>query len=423
MVLVGTWEQMPFFYITLCIASVYIFPLHKGKRREKAMKTRKKTPKASQKSESTRNGPQNPSPEDVYQAAKKYLQSGLSLVPIRADGSKTPAYELLPRVWSEDEHRYRRPWSPYKTTQPTLSEVRDWFDPSDPREFGLAIIGGEVSGNLEIIDCDNWHVAEQWMRLVQKRSPALINKLVLVQTPRPGLHAYFRCLECGGNQKLARIPDPEKENKKPKTIIEIKGEGGYCLAPPSPAACHPTGRFYTLLSKKDLTRIPTITPAERELLIDSARKLNCWTDPPRPAFSPKRRRSRDGEYLLPGDDFNYRADWKEILSPHGWQWLRRGGDGSDQWCRPGKKEGTSATTNFGGSDLLYVFSSNASPFDEMTAYTKFHAYTLLNHSGDHSAAARALARLGYGPGRKKSGQREAPFERYAGYVSRRKAHG
>jgi len=52
------------------------------------------------------------------------------------------------------------------------------------------------------------------------------------------------------------------------------------------------------------------------------------------------------------------------------------------WCRPGKKSGTSATTNFGGSDLLYVFSSNAEPFEQQTAYSKFHAYALLYHDGD-----------------------------------------
>lgn len=58
--------------------------------------------------------------------------------------------------------------------------------------------------------------------------------------------------------------------------------------------------------------------------------------------------------------------------------------------------GASATTNYNGCGLLYVFSSSAPPFEEGTAYTKFHAYTLLEHGGDFRQAALALSNLGYG---------------------------
>lgn len=360
----------------------------------------------------------DPSPEDVYRAARAYTKSGLSLVPITADGEKRPAWMLMTPVWSEENEKWTYPWCPYKSRIPRRDELRNWFDPADEREFGLAIIGGAVSGGLEIIDCDNWHVAERWLKLVKKQSPVLIDKLVLVRSPRPGLHAYYRCEEFGGNEKLARVPDPEKDNKKPKTIIEVKGEGGYCVAPPSPAACHKTGRCYTFWGDKDLTEIPTISLREREVLLDCARKLNAWVEPERPAFSPRRRRSQDGILLRPGDDFNWRGDWAEILEPHGWKWVRRSCDGSDQWRRPGKTEGTSATTNYAGSDLLFVFSANADPFDEWTAYTKFHVYTLLDHQGDFTQAARTLARRGYGTARGRGSQKSDPYRRYAGYTLR-----
>jgi hypothetical protein len=117
-----------------------------------------------------------------------------------------------------------------------------------------------------------------------------------------------------------------------------------------------------------------------------------------------------------GDDFNRRADWGDILRPHGWTYAGKGGGGSDQWCRPGKGRGTSATTNFGGSDLLFVFSTNADPFEEGKGYTKFSAYALLEHNGDFHAAARALARQGYGRVKKQGRRRHADsFERYATY--------
>jgi putative DNA primase/helicase len=332
---------------------------------------------------------------EVHRAAKRYVLSGLSVVPITADGQKMPAWTLMPHVWDDEAGKHRRPWGHLKERQPTRAELRRWFKGlADGEEYGMAVIGGEVSGGLEIIDCDNWDVAQKWCALVEQRAPGLLARLVRVKTPRPGLHAYYRCSEFGGNQKLARVPDPEKDGQKAKTAIELKGEGGYCLAPPSPAACHKTGRCYQFIGGRDLTQIPTITPEEREVLLQCARQLNEWVEPERER-PPARSRPSSGGRLRPGDDFNERADWAEILEPHKWKWVCRRA-GCDHWRRPGKLEGTSATTDYAGSDLLYVFSSNADPFEENTAYTKFHAYALLDHDGDHHAAARALAKQGYG---------------------------
>src|SRR4051812_31766109 len=257
----------------------------------------------------------NPTPKAVYRAARAYVESGLSLIPIRADGTKMPAIELLPRVWDEEAGKYRRPWGGYRERPPTPDELREWFLESCGI-YGLAILGGEISGHLEIIDLDNWGVVEPWMKKVSRRSPTLLDKLVQVKTPRPGLHVYYRCEAAGGNQKLARVPetDPETGKLKPKTLIEVKGAGGYCLAPPSPAACHPSGRCYTLLSARDRPAIPTTAPAERDVLLDCGRALNCWHAPRRQGY--QRRPMKRGRFLRPGDDFDARADWADILEAH-----------------------------------------------------------------------------------------------------------
>src|SRR5262249_15028737 len=63
--------------------------------------------------------------------------------------------------------------------------------------------------------------------------------------------------------------------------------------------------------------------------------------------------------------------------------------------RPDKPNGISATTNHAGSDCLYVFSSSTQ-FTPDTSYTKFGAYAVLQHAGNHARAARALATAGYG---------------------------
>src|SRR5262249_31669647 len=87
--------------------------------------------------------------------------------------------------------------------------------------------------------------------------------------------------------------------------------------------------------------------------------------------------------------------------PHGWRVHRQSGDVT-YWTRPGKKvaAGLSATTGYctgeDGRDLLYVFSSNAAPFEQGKSYSRFGAYTYLNHGGDFLAAARDLGARGYG---------------------------
>jgi putative DNA primase/helicase len=358
----------------------------------------------------------SPTPAQVYRAARAYVRAGLSLIPIRADGTKMPAFELLPRVWSEESGKYRRPWGGYRLRRPTPAELRSWFGVGLV-EYGMAILAGAVSGNLEILDLDNWGVVEPWTKLVEQRAPGLLDRLVRVRTPRPGLHVYYRCEVIGGNQKLAREPDPEKDNQKPRTIIEVKGEGGYCLAPPSPAACHKSGRSYAFLAGKDLSQVPTITKDEREILIRCARELDRWKDPRGQGYV-RRRPVVHGQFQRPGDDYNARAEWADILTPHGWRWAGTGGDGSDLWCRPGKTHGTSATTNFANRDLLYVFSTNADPFEEQTGYTKFCAFALLNHDGDFTAAARALAADGFGQcGRLASAATPSPYRRYSTYTT------
>ena len=46
--------------------------------------------------------------------------------------------------------------------------------------------------------------------------------------------------------------------------------------------------------------------------------------------------------------------------------------------------------------MLYVFSSNAAPFESQRAYGRFSVYALLEHGGDFALAASALRAEGYG---------------------------
>jgi hypothetical protein len=96
----------------------------------------------------------------------------------------------------------------------------------------------------------------------------------------------------------------------------------------------------------------------------------------------------------PGDLFAASVSWHDILEPYGWKYVG-GRHGHLLWRRPGKPRGWSATSGLGDTDLLYVFSTNAPPFEADMLYSKFGAYCVLEHKGDFTAAARALAILGY----------------------------
>ena len=98
--------------------------------------------------------------------------------------------------------------------------------------------------------------------------------------------------------------------------------------------------------------------------------------------------------LTPGDDYNARTTWEELLTPLGWAIVYRKNEAT-VWRRPGKAEGISATTNFNGNDKFYVFSTSTQ-FESETSYSKFAFFATIKHGGDFKAAANDLRNQGYG---------------------------
>jgi hypothetical protein len=103
----------------------------------------------------------------------------------------------------------------------------------------------------------------------------------------------------------------------------------------------------------------------------------------------------------PGEQYDARGldGWADLLGPLGWKRDHAHGD-TVYLTRPGKDKGVSASLGHcrsgRGDPRLFVFTSNAHPFEPDTSYSQFAAYALLNHGGDLSAAAGDLASQGYG---------------------------
>ncbi|HEU5375886.1 MAG TPA: bifunctional DNA primase/polymerase [Ktedonobacteraceae bacterium] len=304
--------------------------------------------------------------------------AGISVVPIRTDGTKQPALER---------------WRTYQKRRPHAIELERWFSGAEP---GIAFITGAVSGNLEALDFDCYDTFEAWLRLVERDSilSALYEHLswgYMEATPAGGKHLLYRCDVIEGNQKLASRPHGDRR----KTLIETRGEGGLIIVAPSRGKVHESGKPYILL-RGGVSSIRAITTHQRELLFAAARTFDKMPPIDLSSIPPRQplRLESGVDSPRPGDLFNQQASWEEVLIPHGWQLVRTSGR-EGYWRRPGKRGlGISATTNHNGHNLLYVFSSST-VFEVEKGYTKFSAYALLNHNGNFTAAASELAELGY----------------------------
>jgi hypothetical protein len=330
------------------------------------------------------------------ETARAYIAAGFSVIPISLDGSKRPDWRMLPREWIDAEAKYKPSWKPFQDRLAEDAELQRWYDSTTPA--GIGIVCGTISGGLVVIDIDELNLYAPWCECVEAECPGLIARLTVVQTPRPGFQVYCRVpdlIEFPHNDKLAT-------DEGGKVLIETRAEGGYVLAPGSPPECHPSGREYQLHSGPAISALNLLTPDELEVLLACARSFHRHATDSTNGASGYR----------PGDAYNERVSWDDVLTPHGWQRGRQSGD-VIYWRRPSKDApGHSATSGRCRTprrgDLLYVFSSNAAPFESEKSYSKFEAYTVLNHSGDYKVAAAALARCGFGDAPRAKGKTKEP---------------
>jgi hypothetical protein len=142
------------------------------------------------------------------------------------------------------------------------------------------------------------------------------------------------------------------------------------------------------------------TVEQLQAALDAATQRIAPPPTPAPALSPvvgTVNGTRAPGQVHPGEDFNQRAEWAQVLGPAGWREHYRSDDVT-YWTRPGKTTGISASTNALGTDRLHVFTTSAALLDGGESYSKFGAYAALHFGGDHKAAARALGKQGFGSG-------------------------
>jgi hypothetical protein len=313
-------------------------------------------------------------------AAYKYINSGICVI---ATNKNKIAF---------------KPWKKYTTEIIKIEEAEKLFE--DPQAEALAVICGATSGNVEVIDIDSKYDTTgalwgEYAQAIKDNDQELFDRLYIVGTISGGYHIYYRCSSIEGNSKLARRPATEEEarkdpNDRVKVLIETRGQNGYVIAPPS--------RGYTLLQG---TEIPTITPAERDLLLELARSFNQYID--RPVTNHTSQGYNPKEYgLSPFEDYNKRGDVVGLLQQHGWTVIRETND-KVVFRRPGKNIGTSG--DYLKSKQWFSVFTTSSQFEPNRAYLPYAVYAVLQCGKDFKEAARRLLSEGYGERREYYGEK------------------
>jgi len=147
---------------------------------------------------------------ETLEYALFYVSYDLSVIPLKP-GEKVPIVR----------------WEKYQQEAPTIDEIRKWFEGANNN---IAIVCGKVSGNLVVIDFDDTEIYEKFMKEIESDAELkdIIESTWLVKTGK-GYHIYIR----------VDSDKPVKIGKMAK--VDIKGEGGYVVAPPS---LHPSGKRY-----------------------------------------------------------------------------------------------------------------------------------------------------------------------------------
>ncbi len=147
--------------------------------------------------------------------AEFYNSKGFSLIPLKSK-NKTPAISS---------------WKEFQERKATDKELNKWFGNSTTSN--IAIVTGKISGII-VVDFDS----EEAIRFARDNN---LLQTLLVKTGK-GYHAYYKCKNSIKNQvNVGGIQ------------IDIRGEGGYVVAPPS---THPLGKKYKWAKGKGLDDVP-----------------------------------------------------------------------------------------------------------------------------------------------------------------------
>ena len=228
--------------------------------------------------------------------ARQFIADGYSVIRLQLDGTKSPVGE----------------WKPYTHRTATDYELQTWFSSG---ECGIGVVGGAISGNLHIIDFD--HDSEklftQFWTDAQAVCLGITDRLLVVQTPRPGRQVWFRQASVPPNSQTLAWTKPlpienDSDQLQPQVAIETRGSNSYACAVGTHPATHPTGQPYRLIHGQ-FNNLPQLSDNDATAMLDICRSYSRWQpqNVQRHAGNPYQGEPR------PGDVFNQQADLLQLL--------------------------------------------------------------------------------------------------------------
>jgi hypothetical protein len=258
---------------------------------------------------------------------------------------------------------YLEAWQNKATTNPDT--ITTWWT-SHP-DAGIGIATGRDSG-IWVLDIDT----------DRRRGKTGDETLVELEDAYSPLPDTYEVITGSGGRHLYFAWDPAHEIRNIQSgqlgaDIDIRGEGGYVVAPPTPH------RLYTTPFQIELGAADHPAPAPDWLYALLAR----------PDTDHHIRLPSAAAGTRPGDLWAATVTWDQLLTDNGWTKLRPGPTGEDRWARPGKdpREGPSATVGYKGSDVLKVFTSSHPHLRAEETYTKLGFLAATRFDGNLAAAA------------------------------------
>lgn len=270
-------------------------------------------------------------------------------------------------------------WKELQKTAPSKDSFENFYNLPTTKSVGI------ITGynNLEVIDIDLkvfstpkekddfWN---EFLSFLHDNIEDFEQKFVIVKTVNNGFHILYRCNSIQGNSKLAKI-------KTGETLIETRGIGGYVWI------------YSNFLQKRSYTEIIEISENDRMLLFSCCKTYNHIEDIEIPEKKYKEVEKIHFETNVKvWDDFNNRNSVWDLVSSE-FQIVRKLTN-KVVIKRNGAKSPHSGYI-FDNSKCMYLFSTSTR-YPNEKLLNPFHIYTIQNHNGDFSAAAKELYRLGYG---------------------------
>lgn len=273
------------------------------------------------------------------------------------------------------------PWKAQQTEK--LSEEQFTNQYNSPSTKAIGICTGY--DYLECVDVDlkvfstAQEQREFWDEFITMLRDHILDfddKIAIYKTANAGFHLLYKSKRVQGNLKLAKLKGHNE------AVIETRGVGGYIFV-------YPDNQY----SKLSYFKIDFITDEEREVIMHCAKMYN-YSEVKEVTVEPKVKKEYNGINKSPWQDYNEKTDVWDLLHSE-FTIPQRGNKAKHILIKRHGSQSAYSGYIYKNSGCVYLFSTGTRyPHEKLL--TPYHIYTIQNHGGDLSAAAKDLYKQGYG---------------------------